>query len=254
MMKIAVLFPGIGYHCDKPLLYYAGKLAAQHGFGEVVRVSYAYNGGNIRGNAAAMRAAFDVLYDQAVRALSDVKWEQYEEILFISKSIGTCVAAAYAERNGLAVRHILYTPLKETFRIGTFRKEKRAAHPEEGSQAAPHQQTNQFQHSQNADLTRSLQITRQIELLGNVGQTAPHQQINQHVPGDESANAISFIGTADPWSDAEEIRRLCMDSGIPLTVIPDANHSLETGNALRDIEILREVMGETLNYIASPAF
>jgi phosphoglycolate phosphatase len=218
MMKIAVLFPGIGYHCDKPLLYYAGKLAAQHGFGEVVRVSYAYNGGNIRGNAEAMRAAFDALYAQAAEALSDIKWEQYEEILFISKSIGTCVAAAYAERNGLAVRHILYTPLKETFRIGTFCKEKRAAHPEEGSKAAPHQQT------------------------------------NQHVPGDESANAISFIGTADAWSDAEEIRRLCMDSKIPLTVIPDANHSLETGNALRDIEILRDVMGETLNYIASPAF
>lgn len=214
MMKIAVLFPGIGYHCDKPLLYYAGKLAAQHGFGEVVRVSYTFDGGNIRGNAAAMRAAFDALYAQAAEALSDVKWEQYEEILFISKSIGTCVAAAYAERNGLAVRHILYTPLKETFQLGTFRKEKRAAHPEEGSQAIP------------------------------------HQQINQHVPGDESANAISFIGTADPWSGAEEIRRLCMDSGIPLTVIPDANHSLETGNALRDIEILREVMGETLTLIA----
>ena len=25
-MKIAVFFPGIGYHCDKPLLYYARKL------------------------------------------------------------------------------------------------------------------------------------------------------------------------------------------------------------------------------------
>lgn len=186
-MKIAVLFPGIGYHCDKPLLYYAGKLAAQHGFGEVVRVSYTFDGGNIRGNAAAMRAAFDALYDQAVRALSDVNWNQYEEILFVSKSIGTCVAAAYAERNGLAARHILYTPLKETFQL------------------------------------------------------APK-------------TAIAFIGTADPWSDAEEIRRLCMDSGIPLTVIPDANHSLETGNALQDIEILRDVMSETLKYIASPAF
>ncbi len=25
-MKLAVFFPGIGYHCDKPLLYYAKKL------------------------------------------------------------------------------------------------------------------------------------------------------------------------------------------------------------------------------------
>ena len=26
MSKIAVLFPGIGYTCDKPLLYYSAKL------------------------------------------------------------------------------------------------------------------------------------------------------------------------------------------------------------------------------------
>ncbi len=25
--RLAVLFPGIGYHCDKPLLYYSAKLA-----------------------------------------------------------------------------------------------------------------------------------------------------------------------------------------------------------------------------------
>ena len=30
--KIAVLFPGIGYTCDKPLLYYTGKLAVARGY------------------------------------------------------------------------------------------------------------------------------------------------------------------------------------------------------------------------------
>ena len=30
-MKIAVFFPGIGYHCDKPLLYYARKLVQEYG-------------------------------------------------------------------------------------------------------------------------------------------------------------------------------------------------------------------------------
>ena len=29
--KIAVVFPGVGYHADKPLLYYSRKLAAQYG-------------------------------------------------------------------------------------------------------------------------------------------------------------------------------------------------------------------------------
>ena len=31
-MKAAVFFPGIGYHCDKPLLYYSRKLAQECGY------------------------------------------------------------------------------------------------------------------------------------------------------------------------------------------------------------------------------
>ena len=36
MKKIACLFPGIGYTCDKPLLYYSWKLLKGLGW-EVVR-------------------------------------------------------------------------------------------------------------------------------------------------------------------------------------------------------------------------
>ena len=31
-MKIAVIFPGIGYTKDRPLLYFAGKIARERGF------------------------------------------------------------------------------------------------------------------------------------------------------------------------------------------------------------------------------
>ena len=34
-MKLAVIFPGIGYHTDKPLLYYSKKLAL-HNVAQVV--------------------------------------------------------------------------------------------------------------------------------------------------------------------------------------------------------------------------
>lgn len=37
--KIAVLFPGIGYTCDKPLLYYTGKLAVARGYIKRLRKS-----------------------------------------------------------------------------------------------------------------------------------------------------------------------------------------------------------------------
>ena len=32
MKKLAVLFPGIGYHCDKPLLYYSKKCLSAYGY------------------------------------------------------------------------------------------------------------------------------------------------------------------------------------------------------------------------------
>ena len=46
-MKIAVFFPGIGYHCDKPLLYYARKLVQEYGYERTVMQEYSYNGKNI---------------------------------------------------------------------------------------------------------------------------------------------------------------------------------------------------------------
>ena len=41
--KLVIIFPGIGYHCDKPLLYYAKKLAKEHGYEEIVSLKYSYN-------------------------------------------------------------------------------------------------------------------------------------------------------------------------------------------------------------------
>ena len=69
-MKAAVFFPGIGYHCDKPLLYYSRKLAQECGYEETIALSYTYDGGNIRGNEEKMQQAFESLYEQAEKSLS----------------------------------------------------------------------------------------------------------------------------------------------------------------------------------------
>jgi hypothetical protein len=39
MKKIAVVFPGVGYTKDRPLLYYAGKLAAANGY-ELIHLDF----------------------------------------------------------------------------------------------------------------------------------------------------------------------------------------------------------------------
>ena len=114
-MKLVVCFPGIGYHCDKPLLYYSRKLAAAAGYDQEIALNYTYRKAGLRGNDAALREAFDALYVQAETQLATVDWKECDDVLFLSKSIGTAVAAAYARRNGVVCRHALYTPLALTF-------------------------------------------------------------------------------------------------------------------------------------------
>ena len=123
-MKLAVFFPGIGYHCDKPLLYYSRKLVQEYGYEKIVTLDYTYEGKNIRGNEEKMQEAFDSLYEQAERSLKEEKFDQYEQILFVSKSVGTVIASAYAEKYQVRCRHILYTPLKQTY---AFRHENALA-------------------------------------------------------------------------------------------------------------------------------
>lgn len=55
MRKLAVFFPGIGYTCDKPLLFYAEKLAIKSGY-EIKRISYSLPGDRkIRGDKERLR-------------------------------------------------------------------------------------------------------------------------------------------------------------------------------------------------------
>jgi N-acetylglutamate synthase and related acetyltransferases len=106
-MKIAILFPGIGYHCDKPLLYYSGKLWTQYQY-ETVKLTYT----NL---SRSIPEAFEQAYAQTESSLAKINWSEYEEILFLSKSIGTAVATAYAQNHNIICRNIYYTPLAQTF-------------------------------------------------------------------------------------------------------------------------------------------
>lgn len=113
-MKLAVLFPGIGYHCDKPLLYYSARLARAAGY-EVIPVPYTGFPSKARGDAKRLRQSIDLACAQSEKILADAPWAKADEILFIGKSIGTLAAARYASEHGLAVRSVLLTPLVETF-------------------------------------------------------------------------------------------------------------------------------------------
>jgi hypothetical protein len=115
-MKIAVFFPGIGYTCERPLLYYSRKLAQRYGY-EVAEVPYGNFPSDIRGDKAKMEQAFQSAMEQTEQLLQDIDWSRYSEILFVSKSIGTIVAGAYSKQKGIFTRNIYFTPLVQTFQF-----------------------------------------------------------------------------------------------------------------------------------------
>ena len=118
MKKLAVIFPGVGYHTDKPLLYYSKKLAFQNGY-EIVEVPYGKFPKGVKGSREKMEKAFFSAVEQAEEILKDVDFSLYDDILFISKSVGTAVSAAYGGKHHLKTRNIYYTPVEASFQFMT---------------------------------------------------------------------------------------------------------------------------------------
>lgn len=116
MKKIACLFPGIGYTCDKPLLYYSWKLLKGLGW-EIIPVQYSGFPSGVKGNAEKMQQCAHMALEQTEELLQETDWTEYSDILLIGKSVGTVVCSAYAKRHGLKCRQILFTPVEATFQF-----------------------------------------------------------------------------------------------------------------------------------------
>ena len=114
--KLAVFFPGVGYHKDKPLLYYTRKAATQNGY-EVINVSYDFseNAGDIKGNTEKMKAAFETALRQTEEQLKTVEFGKYDRVVFVGKSVGTVVAAYYSKMHKVDADQVILTPVPQTF-------------------------------------------------------------------------------------------------------------------------------------------
>ena len=65
--------------------------------------------------------------------------------------------------------------------------------------------------------------------------------------------SVAFHGTADSWVDTEMVEECCRIMDIPLHIIKDANHSLETGDVDQDIKELRKIMKTVRDYAGQDA-
>lgn len=181
MKKIAVVFPGVGYHADKPLLYYSRKIAGQYGY-EIICADYGQLPSGIKEDAKKMYAAYELALAKVTEQFSGIDFGSYDKVLFLSKSIGTALAASYDAMHRIGAGQVYYTPVEASFRaIGT--------------------------------------------------------------------EGIVFHGTGDDWAKTEAVVSECEKRKLPLYLTEHANHSMETGETIRDLEIMREIMEKTEDYI-----
>ena len=174
-MKLAVIFPGIGYHSDKPLFYYTKKVLKAAGY-EIKEVKYENLPHVTRGDRESMSRAYGMAHDQMWAELEGTDFSQYEKVVFAGKSLGSVLAAEYTSAHKLnVVYHISMTPVEDT-----------------------------------------------LKLLGG-------------------CKGAIFHGLADPWLDSAVTNEYMKSLGndYKLYTYENANHSLETGDALTDLSIMQ---------------
>lgn len=113
-MKLAVFFPGVGYTNDMPLLYYSRKIASNLGY-DFIKLNYKDLGPEMLSDEEKIKKGLVLSYRAIERRLREVDLSKYDRIVFISKSIGTVIAAKYDERNSMEAEHIYFTPVEQTF-------------------------------------------------------------------------------------------------------------------------------------------
>ena len=116
MDKLAVLFPGIGYTNDRPLLYYSAYVARHTGY-EVKKLEFHDLPDGVFNDEKKIMRCFELSLDQAGQVLSQIDFSKYIDVIFISKSLGTAVAAVYASKHNIDARHIWYTPLDKSLSL-----------------------------------------------------------------------------------------------------------------------------------------
>lgn len=107
--KIVVIFPGRNYSTDCPLLYYAAFKFEVRGY-EKVAISY----GDLLKQNKSLDECMEDIKSTVLTQLQAFDLAKYDDIVFVSKSLGTVVAGWIEEELCVEVRHIYLTPIKET--------------------------------------------------------------------------------------------------------------------------------------------
>ncbi len=100
--KLVISFPG-GRGYEVPLLYFGSKHFEDLGY-EKIFISHPASG----------EKDFDALLKNAERVIESIDFDEYEDVVFIAKSIGTLVACKIKDKYNISASLILFTPVEST--------------------------------------------------------------------------------------------------------------------------------------------
>ena len=110
---LAVCFPGTGFTCKEALFVRLAEQYVKRGY-ELIRLDFSHIPFR---EIESLEEAIAVAQRAVKRQLAAVSFADYDDVVFISKSLGT-ILAAHAERDyGIHPRHLYLTPLHRTLSL-----------------------------------------------------------------------------------------------------------------------------------------
>ena len=107
MKKLVIMFPGVGYTMDCPLLYYASFLYEAKGYEQIhMKYNHILFEPDLTKEEKTLKAR-NYIWEKS----KGIDFSAYDEAAFLSKSFGTAEAGILAERLGIEPVQIYLTPM-----------------------------------------------------------------------------------------------------------------------------------------------
>lgn len=109
---IVVCFPGTGYTCKEKLFTLCAEAYEARGY-ESVKLDFSHIPFK---EIESMEEAFTFAMHAVKRQLDGIVFQEYEDVVWISKSLGTVCAALAEKEMGVFPRHLFLTPVPNTLK------------------------------------------------------------------------------------------------------------------------------------------
>ncbi len=111
---LAVILPGIGYTLDRVTLEYSSELSLELGF-DVLKIEYGFQVGRREFHPDI---EFNIIAEESFKLLKSTLGNRYKNIVFIGKSIGTCVQNVLNKNvKGYNITNIYLSPINKTVQM-----------------------------------------------------------------------------------------------------------------------------------------